>query len=297
MIIDKYVYTFSPDNSPIIEIEKGDSVVFKTIDCFSNQIYSDEQLISDVNYDKLNPSTGPVYIRNAEVGDIVVVNIVDISVSDHGVVSSLPEIGPLSDRCDLKTKIIRIEENIAYFNDLELSINPMIGVIGLAPQERSIPTGFPGKHGGNMDCKIITKGSTVYLPVNTPGGLLQIGDLHAVMGDGEVCGTGLEVAGKVTVKIDLIKQFEIKWPIVETNDKWYVITSASDYAIALKHASEVMQKLLEDAYGWDKTDVYLYMSLQGDVEICQGCKPCSVDLVLRLGIPKVNSKKRLIWSE
>ncbi|MBF4695038.1 acetamidase/formamidase family protein [Fusibacter sp. Q10-2] len=293
-MIDKYVYTFSPDNAPILEIEKGDTIVFKTLDCFSDQIHSEEHLISDVDYNKLNPATGPVSIKDAEAGDVIVVNIIDIKVSDQGVVSSLSGVGPLSDRSNLKTKIIKIQENTACFNELQLPINPMIGVIGLAPKAGRVPTGFPGSHGGNLDCKIITRGSIVYLPVQTSGGLLQIGDLHAVMGDGEICGTGLEVSGEVRVKVDVIKRFNLEWPIVETNDKWYVIACASDYETALKYAAEAMQNLLVDAYKWEREEVYLYLSLQGDVEICQGCKPCSVDIVLRMSVPKIDEKRRLI---
>ena len=80
----------------------------------------------------------------------------------------------------------------------------MIGVIGTAPKTESISCGTPGMHGGNMDSKIIGIGSTIYLPVEVPGALLAMGDLHAVMGNGEGSVCGAEVPGEVTVTVEVI---------------------------------------------------------------------------------------------
>mgnify|MGYP002411486794 FL=1 len=141
-----------------------------------------------------------------------------------------------------------------------------------------------------MDNKRITKGTRLYFPVNVSGALFQLGDLHATMGDGEICGTGIEIAGEVTVKLDVIKDFPTERPILETGDKWYTIANAVEYADALKLATEDMQKLIVKAYGWDATDAFLYMSIQGDIEICQGCKPAPGDMVVRFGVPKIEDK-------
>lgn len=289
-IITKYVYAFSPDNEPVERVNRGETLKFKTLDCFSNQIKSEEQLITAIDFNHVNPATGPVYMEGAEPGDVLVVDILDITIADQGVTTTLPEIGPLFDKVETRTKIIPIKDGKAIFNDIEFPVNTMIGVIGVAPKKGSIPCGHWGFHGGNMDNKRIVKDTKLYFPVNVPGALFQLGDLHATMGDGEICGTGIEIAGEVTVKLDVIKQFPTERPILETEDKWYTIANAVEYADALKLATEDMQKLIVNAYGWDATDAFLYMSVQGDIEICQGCKPSPGDMVVRFGIPKIKNK-------
>lgn len=289
-MIEKYTYEFSAQNIPVERVKKDAVISFKTLDCFSNEIQTEKDLTTNFDNHHTNPASGPVYVEDAEPGDLLVIDILDIKVNDHGVITTLPGVGPLYNNVETRTRIIPIKNGQATFKDLEFPINPMIGVIGVAPKEGAIACGFPGSHGGNMDNHHIVTGSRVYLPVNVPGALLQLGDIHATMGDGEICGTGIEIAAEVSVKVGLIKNFPLEWPVLETNDKWYTIASAVEYPDALQKACLTMQKLIVDAYGWDTTDAYLYMSVQGDVEICQACKPCEVDLVVRFGVPKLPDK-------
>lgn len=289
-VITEYVYAFSPDNKPVAKVSSGETLKFKTLDCFSNQIKSEDQLITTIDFNHVNPATGPVYVEDAEPGDVLVVDILDIEVENQGVTSTLPDLGPLFDKIETRTKIIPIKDNKATFNDVTFPINTMIGVIGVAPKDESIPCGAWGFHGGNMDNNRIVKGSRLFFPVNVPGALFQLGDLHATMGDGEICGTGIEIAGEVTVKLDVIKQFDIARPVLETKDKWYTIANAEKYDDALRLVTSDMQELIMNTYGWDATDAYLYMSIQGDIEICQGVKPSPGDMVVRFGIPKIEEK-------
>lgn len=292
-VIEEYVYNYSAANKPSKKVNLGDTVILKTKDCFTNQITSEEQLVTTIDFNHVNPATGPVYVNGAEPGDLLVVDIVDIKIADQGVTCSLPGVGPLHDQVETRTRILPIKDGIATFNDITFPVDPMIGVIGVAPKEGEFPSGHPGDHGGNLDNKKITAGARLYFPVHHPGALFQCGDLHANMGDGEIIGTGIEIAGEVTVTFQLIKQMPKERPILETDDYWYTIAPAPDYPTALKRASEDMQQLLVDAYGWDKTDAGLYMSLQGDVEICQACTPCELDLIVRFGVPKRADKPLL----
>lgn len=293
--VDKVVYTFSADNTPLISVKSGDLVTFRTQDCFSNQMHSESQLVTTCDYSKMNPATGPVFVEGAKPGDVIKVELLDIQCDSIGTTTTLPAIGPLHDRCETRTKRIPVEGGKARFNDIEFPINTMIGVIGCAPEPgKSVPCGFPGSHGGNLDCKLMVKGNTAYFPVRVEGGLVQMGDLHAVMGDSELCGTGLEINGTVLTRLTLIKNCPIEWPVLETSDMWYTLASAAEFPDALRHVSVQMQELVAKATGWDRTDAYLYMSLRGDVETCQACKPCEVDLILRLGVPKADMKKPLI---
>lgn len=294
-MIKDYVYDFSAENNPVKSIKSGDTVSFETLDCFSNQVSSEEQLITSIDFNRVNPATGPVYIEGAEEGDVLVADILEVKVEDAGYISTLPDTGPLFEEVDgLRTKKIKVKDGNIVFNDVKIPANPMIGVIGVAPKSEKVPCGFPGSHGGNMDCNKIVEKSKVYLPVNVSGALFQLGDLHASMGDGEICGSGVEIPGEVTVKLDLIKDFELNWPLVETEDMWYAIASDDKFEVALKYASEQIQSLICKSYGWDKTDAYLYMSAVGSFEICQGCKPSGFPTVVRFGVPKTKEKLRLI---
>lgn len=290
-MIKDYTFKFSKDNKPVYKASKKEVLKFKTLDCFCNQVKSEEDEVGEIDFDKANPATGPVYVNGCEKGDILVVKIIDIEVEDTGFIATIPELGPLNKNIKPRTKMVKIKDNKAKFNQVEFEINPMIGVIGVAPEGEDVPCGMWGSHGGNMDNKRITKDTTIYLPVNVDGALLQIGDLHAAMGDGEICGTGIEISGIVTVEVDVIKGKEIKRPVHETKTHYYTIANARTYDEALKYVTEDMQKLIMDAYGWDETDAYMYMSVQGDVEVAQGVKPSPGDLVLRFKVPKVEGIK------
>lgn len=289
-IIEGYSYIFSALNKPQAQVVSGETVTFKTLDCFSGRITSEQDLTTHFNYDSANPATGPVYVEEARPGDILVAEILDIRTASRGVVTTLPGCGPLSDTQQIRTKPVDIIDGQAQFNDIRFPVEPMVGVIGVAPADAPVACGFPGRHGGNMDCKKIGKGAVIYFPVQVSGALFALGDLHAVMGDGELCGTGLEIAGEVDVRLSILRGPAITWPVLETADKWYAIASAAEYPAALKHASEQLQSLICSAYGWDLTDTYMYMSLQSDAEICQACKPCAVDLIVRVGAPKLENK-------
>lgn len=177
-IIDKSVYAFSKENEPLEHVSTEEVLMFKTMDCFGGQIDSEEQLVHELDLTKANPAAGPVYVENAEVGDVLVVDILDISVGSRGFACSIPNSGPLHDISEVRTKVIDIENGYAKYNDIMWPISPMVGVIGTAPAEDSVACGYAGNHGGNIDSKLIKKASRVYLPVRVPGALFQLGDLQ-----------------------------------------------------------------------------------------------------------------------
>lgn len=294
-IIDKSVYNFSKDNEPIERAKSGDLLLFKTIDCFGGQINTEEQLVHELDLTKANPAAGPVYVEDAEPGDVLVVDIYDITVGPKGFACSIPGSGPLHEGSEVRTKVIPIVDGYAKYNDIFWPINPMVGVIGTAPKSGSMACGYAGDHGGNIDSKLIKKGSRVYLPVRVPGALLQMGDLHATMGDGEICGTGIEICGEVITKIRVIKSLELNWPVTETDSNWYVNATGKSYDDSLILASKELCRLMKPVYNWDQTDIFIYLSLQADVGINQGTRPMSSDMVnVRIGIPKVQGKEPLI---
>ena len=295
-VIDKSVYALSKENEPVETANPGEILMFKSMDCFSNKLEREDQLMSEIlyGYDVANPAAGPVYINGAEPGDVLVVDILDVKVADQGTIATDDVCGPLHDLSEPRTKKIDIVDGFATFNEVKFPIDPMIGVIGTAPSGEAVACGYPGDHGGNMDSKIIKKGARVYFPVRVEGALLQMGDVHATMGDAELCGTGIEIPAEITVKVSLIKDFELNWPVTETATHWWVNTTGPKMDDALYNASVEMQRLMMNMTGWDQTDVYMYLSVQSDMCINQACVPCAVPPVLRFGTPKLKEFKPLI---
>ena len=262
----------------------GDTLVFETMDCFSNTLEKETDKFSTVPWDRINPATGPVYFEEACPGDTLKVEIRKIDLAPFGVTAMCPGFGTFAGKIQKEvTRIIPIEDGCAVFSDaLRLPIRPMIGVIGTAPADGlDIPTGTPGPHGGNMDCKEICAGTTLYLPVNVAGGMLSMGDVHAIMGDGEVSVCGLEIAAHVTVRVTVEKGLDLPLPFL-TNDT-HVMAICSDRTLdeAAEGAAFAMHRYLTEQIGMDIHEAMILLSLAGDLRICQVVDPlktCRMEL-------------------
>lgn len=271
---ENYTFTFSNSNKPVSFIKPGNNIVFETHDCLCSQISCETDNLDGIDFDKVNPATGPLYIEGAMPNQTLKVTVQSIDLDNYGVAMTGPGVGVLGEKLDKMThNILNITENSAIFKNIELPLNKMIGVIGVAPNSESINCGTPGSHGGNMDCKVIGEGSIVYLPIYTPGALLSVGDVHAVMGDGEIGVSGAEVGAKVDLNVELISNFKINNPIVETDDAYYTIASAQTLDDAYKIAVEDMFEILLSKCSLSKNDLIMLMSLTCDIEVCQVVDP------------------------
>lgn len=280
----RQLIVFDPAGEPEIKVPSGAEVVFHTLDCYHGSIVSEDQ--DPATFRGGNPCAGPVYVEGAKSGDTLKVEIFSVKPVKQGLVRVPGTCGPLAGKAPAGTRIFPCEDGQISFKGVPVPFDPMIGTIGCAPAEK-IAALQCGDHGGNMDCKLITAGSVLYFPVTVDGGLFQLGDVHAAMGDGELCGTGLEVPAEVTVRLTVLKKPAPELPIMLAKNKWYVVGHGKNYDEANKKTAAFMQKLLMKHYGFDATEAYMYMSMQADNEICQGCAPCAVDLVLRCGVPQV----------
>lgn len=272
---DQVIFNMSAENRPVARVKSGDTVTFETLDCFSCQIKDEGQALQQLDWNAINPATGPVYVEEAQPGDILKVEILDISIADFGVMAVIPGAGALGDIISTEqTKLIPIRDGKAIFNDkLQLPIKPMIGVIGTAPKGEAVPTGTPMGHGGNMDCKRIVQGASLYLPVNVPGALLALGDLHAVMADGEIVVTGLEIAGEVTVKVSVLKDITLPLPLLVEGDELITIASAETLDEAALLATKNMHSLLTNHLHMEVNEAGMLLSLVGELKICQIVDP------------------------
>lgn len=268
---DKVIFSFSKENEPVYFVDNGETFWVETDDCYSGQIKSEKILRPDIDISIMDCSVGPISVANAEPGDILCIEVLAIQLAEQGVMVTSPGLGVLGERIEkADTKIIPIKDGFAVFNDkIRLPLTPMIGVIGVAPAEGSIHCAVPGSHGSNMDTKIIKVGTKVYLPVFVRGAMLAIGDLHACMGDGELSGTGIETAGKVCLKVDVIKNHKILQPMLETQDAIYTIASEVDFKEAVKIAVNNMVIFLMQKKNLDFADGYRLLSATCDVQISQ----------------------------
>jgi amidase len=269
------MFSFSKDIKPILHVEPGDEVEIETMDCFANQIMTNEDKMESLDWNRINPATGPIYVEGAQAGDALKVTIEKIQIGDKGVVATGKDLGVLGHLMEsLYSRVLDIKDGQVIFNEhISFPINTMIGVIGVAPKEGSINCGTPGSHGGNMDTKLIKEGSVLYLPVFVDGALFGLGDLHAAMGDGEIGVSGVEVCGSVTVKLELVKNMDITNPIVKTNDVTATIASAISLDKAATIATEDMANLLKQHTSMTIEEIATLMSAVGNLEISQVVDP------------------------
>lgn len=269
------IYNFSQLHEPVMHVKAGETVAIETYDCFKNQIQSEEQEVAAIDWEAINPATGPIFIEGAEFGDLLKVTIEDLKIGEQGVMVTGPDLGVMGHRLEkMESKIIPIKDGQAVFNDqVRLPLNPMIGVIGVAPDGKPVPCGTPGAHGGNMDTKLITKGAVLYFPVFAEGALFALGDFHAAMGDGEVSVSGIEVPGRATVTFDLIKGVHPNYPILQNEEGLALLVSAMTLDEAVKIAVEETIDLLLPYTELSVSEMTMLMSAAGETQISQVVDP------------------------
>ena len=274
---DTVVYAMSAKNKPVLYANPSETIQFETWDALAGQVKSADGGLSGLDWGRVNPASGPVYINGAQPGDVLSVKIQCIDITDTGVVICGQGMGVMGAHLEgVTVKIVPIKDGYAHFSDnIRLPINKMIGVIGVSPalDDGDIPCGAPDYHGGNMDCKEVKEGATLLLPVNVPGALLAMGDLHAVMADGEIGVSGLEVSGMVTVTVDIIKGKHLPLPMILNDDFVMTLASDVDLDIAVDMAVANMVDYLVKNAGLPPHDAVMLVSLAADVRICQVVDP------------------------
>ncbi len=282
---EKYVLSMGPSNKEVERVPSGSKVVFESYDCFSNKIQTENETFRNIGWDDINPATGPLYVEGAEVGDTLKVEILDLEIGDQGAMTTIPNAGTFAKTIDKEeTRIIPIKDGKAIFNEqLALPVDPMVGVIGTAAADEDVPTGTPGDHGGNLDCKRVQKGATLYLPVNQPGALLSMGDAHSNMGDGELLICGLEIPSVTTVKVTVIKGQEYPLPFLVNDDSIMAIASAETLDNASIKAAEHMQSFLVNQLKMEPIEAGMFLSVGGDLRVCQIVNPLKT---VRVEVPK-----------
>jgi acetamidase/formamidase len=206
---------------PELSVAAGAELALELRDGSSGQITPgmDPEALFDVDFTKMDPLTGPIFVEGAHVGDALAIEILDISLGSWGWSGIMPNFGLLADHFPgplLRTWDLR-EGHLDIGEGVRFEFRPMIGVIGVAPPEPGqYSSVVPTRSGGNIDVKYTQVGSRVLLPVSMEGALLSLGDAHALQGDGELSGTAIECEADVVIKIDVVRGANLRAPIIET---------------------------------------------------------------------------------
>ena len=292
---DQVIWSFGPDLQPVLEVEPGDVVTFETNDCFTGQIRSEDDLVTEIDLTRINGATGPVAVKGAEPGDSLVVEILDVRPIEWGVATLIPGFGQLIEHVQSPlTRLFEVRDGIVKMNDrISFPAMPMVGVVGVATDGDTFSNGLAGRHGGNLDDHLHGRGARIYFPVRQPGGMFAVGDMHASMGDGEICFTGVEIAGEVEIRFDLLKGKQATWPVTELDDRWIPHATADDYDDALALCSEEAARLLVDEHGFSIEDAFVFLSVACDAGVAQACKPApQFGTIARFSIPKIDATPR-----
>ena len=281
----KTLFSFDKDLELVLKVPSGETVRIRTKDCFGNQLQGPEDQLSEIDWEAINPATGPIYVEGAVAGGTLKVHIDNIELDAQTSSCTGKDEGVCGDRfSDWATHFCKVEDGKVVWDErLSIPVAPMIGVIGVAPEGEPVNCGTPGKHGGNMDNTAIAAGATLYFPVAVDGALFGCGDMHAVMGDGEVSVSGAEVAGYATVTLTALPELSVPNPLIENDTHFGIIVSAESLDEAAEIAVQQMVDLLASRTNESEADLVMLLSLVADVRVCQMVDP---EKTVRFMVPK-----------
>lgn len=280
---------FGWDNSfvPTERVAPGSTIEFQCLDSSGGQLQADSTVadVAKLDFAKVNPVTGPIYVEGAEPGDALKVTIEMFKPSGFGWTGNIPGFGLLAD--DFPEPALNIWtydavslEPALFGRQARVPLKPFAGTIGNAPAEMGLHSVVPPRRvGGNLDIRDLAAGTTLYLPVEVAGALFSVGDTHAAQGDGEVCGTAIESPMDVVLKLDLVKDARLKTPRFTTpgpvtrhlDAKGYEVTTGigPDLMTGAREAVSQMVDLLAGRYAMDPVEAYMLVSVCGDLRISE----------------------------
>jgi len=267
----KYLFGVAP---PVAHLKPGNILDANSLDCFGNALQKPGDSLLMVKGD--NPLTGPFFVDGAEPGDTLAVKILDLRIDGNQGVGTFSagfgavnnthytpvlEAKPLEDR--IWYYPIDHEKNTATFVALDsqfkvsFPVHPFLGCVGVAPANgESRSSIVPAEFGGNMDAPEVSKGNTLYLPVNVAGAYFYFGDGHAAMGDGEVAGSAVEVPMRARLRIDLLKKRKIDWPRLENDSTLMTAGIYRPVDDAVRIAVTELIHWVHADYGLSELDAY-----------------------------------------
>ncbi|SDX86630.1 Acetamidase/formamidase [Ruegeria halocynthiae] len=287
--IHNYQHHFGWDNSlvPVETVSPGSTIEFRCVDSSAGQLTADSTVkdVETLDFGKINPVNGPIYVEGAEPGDALKITIDSFKPSGFGWTANIPGFGLLADQfTDPALTLWKYDPNTmepALFGKHgRVPLKPFAGTIGNAPAEPGLHSIVPPRNvGGNLDIRDLSAGTTLYLPVEVAGAMLSVGDTHAAQGDGEVCGTAIESPMDAVMTIDLVKNAQLKMPRFTTSGsvtrhldaKGYEVTTGvgPDLMTGARDAVMGMVDLLCRSHSLSAVDAYMLVSTCGDLRVSE----------------------------
>ena len=280
---DAYEYAWDNSFEPALEIESGEAVLLHVRDASDEQIGPDStaDAVAALDFGKVNPVSGPVFVKGAEPGDTLAVELLEFQPPSWGWTAIIPGFGLLADEfADPWLRISRVDGDAVRFSDtVTLPFRPFPGTLGLAPAELGTHSIVPpSRWGGNLDIKHLNPGTTLYLPVGVEGALFSLGDTHAAQGDGEVCGTAIETAMDVVLRLSVRKDVRVDAPQFDlpagalagatAQSGHHVCTGVGpDLLEAARDAVRATIAWLGETHGLERQEAYAVCSVACDLRI------------------------------
>ncbi len=277
---ERRAVAFDPSLPPLLEIEPGEVVTFETSDEAYRRLARGES-VEAIGLERFNAVTGPVLVRGAEPGDALRVEIQEIAVERAWAVW-LPGFGRLGSRVRaVQIRQVPVEGGYVRLSErLRVPLEPMVGCIGLAPAAGESSTFSPAyPWGGNLDLRELSPGAAILLPVQVPGALLSLGDLHAAMGRGEPALVAIEAAGRATVRIDLEKGWRLEYPRLRLDGATACLGMGETFQAAQRCALEEAYELLTGEYGLEPFEAYAYLCARVELRLGGPASPMVLAVV------------------
>ena len=270
---DNPIYILEPGMTPAITIDSGEDLLVETWDAFEGIRDPHELEVKSLK----GPATGPIYVNGAEPGDSLKVDFISISPKEGAAHMVMPGRGFLYEDFDegYPTVMQISDGNVVLPSGVKLPMCPSMGVVATTPTYPQCTATDSGSYGGDIDMKELVEGSSIYLPVFVPGGLLALGDCHAVVGDGAVAGTGAECSSDTHIRVTVEKGMNINNPRAITPDYFVVLSHGEELGPAMKQAVRDMVDFLVSEKGLKPYDAYTLCSLAGDIRVSRTFRPIS----------------------
>ena len=270
---DKHIYTLDPKATPAITIASGEELLVEAWDAFEglrDPAAIDEKTIK-------GPATGPIYVEGAMPGDALKIDFISIKAINQSMHLISPGRGFLAeDFPQYHGTVMPIEDNhIIFPGGIKLPLRPSVGLVATTPTYVQNTASDSGPYGGDIDMKELVEGSTLYMPVFVEGGLLAMGDSHAVVGDGAVGGTGAETEAEIHIRVTVEKGMGLRSPRALTPDYLVTLSYGDELGPAMRQAVRDMVDFLVQEKGMEPYDAYALLSLAGDVRVSRTFRPIS----------------------
>jgi acetamidase/formamidase len=281
---DAFEYAWDNSIEPALKIESGQAVLLHVRDASDEQISRNSGVddVLELDFSHVNPVSGPIYVKGAEPGDALAVELLELRPQAWGWTAIIPGFGLLADEYAepwLRISDVDAERGRIRFSErVTLPYRPFPGTLGVAPAEPGshsiVP---PSRFGGNMDTKHLNPGVTLYLPVGVRGALFSLGDTHAAQGDGEVCGTAIETAMDAVVRLTVRKDVKVDAPqydipasstsAIEPTSHHVCTGVGPDLLEAARDAVRATVTWLGERHGLDRQEAYALASVACDLRI------------------------------